>query len=303
MKDVGLHMATREEEFTVRVHALHLHEACLIPHQFDIVFLACKSYDSMWMTQLIEPYLKSDGILVSSQNSINDEWVAPIVGQTREIGCVVTMSSEVFEPGHLKRNTAMEHTTFTLGESHGRITPRLLELQAILNDAGKTEVTGNLWGKRWSKLTFNSITAAVCAISSAGPAIVMDDPRRVRCCLALGAETLKVGQALGYNMEPVFGLSMEEAIESPDKLVASFTNSARTEGLEARSFFQQDVLKGRKTEVDYINGLVARKGQEAGVPTPMNEEAVKIVKKLETGELVPDPENIVLFDEVLAKIG
>jgi 2-dehydropantoate 2-reductase len=197
----------------------------------------------------------------------------------------------------------MEHTTFTIGEAHGRITPRLLELQEILNDAGKTEVTGNLWGKRWSKLTFNSITAAVCAISGAGPAIVMDDPRRVRCCLALGAETLKVGQALGYNMEPVFGLSMEEAIESPDKLVASFTDSARTEGLEARSFFQQDVLKGRKTEVDYINGLVARKGQEAGVPTPMNEEAVKIVKKLETGELVPDPENIVLFDEVLPKIG
>jgi len=85
--------------------------------------------------------------------------------------------------------------------------------------------------------------------------------------------------------------------------VASFTDSARTEGLEARSFFQQDVLKGRKTEVDYINGLVARKGQEAGVPTPMNEEAVKIVKKLETGELVPDPENIVLFDEVLPKLG
>ncbi len=86
MNDVGLHMATREEEFTVRVHALHLHEVCNIQEKFDIVFLACKSYDSMWMTQLIEPYLKSDGILVSSQNSINDEWVAPIVGQNREIG-------------------------------------------------------------------------------------------------------------------------------------------------------------------------------------------------------------------------
>ena len=96
---------------------------------------------------------------------------------------------------------------------------------------------------------------------------------------------------------------MEEATESPDKLVESFTNSARTEGLEARSFFQQDVLKGRKTEVDYINGLVARKGNEAGVPTPMNEAAVRIVMRLETGELTPDPENIVLFDEVLAKIG
>ena len=51
-------------------------------------------------------------MLVSTQNSLNDEWIAPVVGPTRDIGCVLTMSSEVFEPGHLKRNTAMDRTTF-----------------------------------------------------------------------------------------------------------------------------------------------------------------------------------------------
>ena len=295
MKAQGLQMNTPEEDFRVPVHAIHMNEVSLIPNQFDIVFLACKSYDSMWMAQLIEPYLKPDGIIICSQNSMNDEWVAPIVGPTRDIACVVTMSSEVFEPGTVKRNTAMDHTTFTLGETHGRITPRLVELQEILGGAGKTEITGNIWGRKWAKLVFNSITAAVCALAGVGPVDVMKDPDRVKVCLALGRETFEVGNKLGYEMEPVFGLSMEEAIYSDEKLVEHFTESSRTEGLEARSFFHQDILKGRRTEVDYINGLVSRKGREAGVPTPMNDRAVNLMKRLELGDLKMDPANIKLF--------
>ena len=101
-------MATREEDFLVHVHAIHLHEVCNLQHQFDIVFLACKSYDTLWMVQLILPYLKPDGVLISAQNSLNDEWIAPLVGHQRDIGCVITMSSEVFEPGNVQRNTAMD---------------------------------------------------------------------------------------------------------------------------------------------------------------------------------------------------
>lgn len=96
-------------------------------------------------------------------------------------------------------------------------------------------------------------------------------------------------------MEPVFGLSMEEAIYSEERLVKHFTESSRTEGLEARSFFHQDILKGRRTEVDYINGLVSRKGREAGLPTPMNDRAVELMKRLELGDLKMDPANIKLF--------
>ncbi|MDE2843987.1 MAG: FAD-dependent monooxygenase, partial [Chloroflexota bacterium] len=219
MKANGLHMSIAGEEFTSPVRALHLYEVCTLEDTFDIVFLACKSYDTLWLTQLILPYLKDDGVLVSSQNSLNDEWIAPVVGPTRDIGCVLTMSSEVFEPGHLKRNTAMDRTTFVLGELHGRITPRLQELQSILSAAGKTELTTNLWGTRWSKLVFNCIVAPVCALAGVGPAHLTEAPERIRVCLELGREALLVGQAQGYSMEPVFGLSMEEAAASPEALV------------------------------------------------------------------------------------
>ena len=214
------------------------------------------------------------------------------MGPTRDIGCVLTMSSEVFEPGHLKRNTAMDRTTFVLGELHGRITPRLQELQGILSVAGKTELTTNLWGTRWSKLVFNCIVLRSAPWPAWGRPTLTGAPERVLVCLELGREALLVGQAQGYSMEPVFGLSMEEAAASPEAMIENLVKASQAEGREARSFFHQDILKGRKTEVDYINGLVARKGRESGVPTPMNAAAVTMVKRLERGEMGPDPANI-----------
>jgi 2-dehydropantoate 2-reductase len=57
----------------------------------------------------------------------------------------------------------------------------------------------------------------------------------------------------------------------------------------------QDVLKGRRTEIDYLNGLVARKGRETGIPTPMNDAIITVTKRVERGELKPAPENLKLF--------
>jgi 2-dehydropantoate 2-reductase len=93
-------------------------------------------------------------------------------------------------------------------------------------------------------------------------------------------------------MGPVFGLTMEEAVASPEALVDNLRQGSQKEGAEARSFFHQDVLKERRTEVDYINHLVSRKGREAGVPTPMNDAATEMVRRLTWGELRPDPVNI-----------
>ena len=98
MKESGLHMSLREEELQVPVQALHLHEVSVFNQLFDIVFLSCKSCDILWMAQLIMPYLKPDGVLVSAQNSLNDQWITPLVGGHRDLGCALTMSSEVFQP-------------------------------------------------------------------------------------------------------------------------------------------------------------------------------------------------------------
>ena len=54
----------------------------------------------------------------------------------------------------------------------------------------------------------------------------------------------------------------------------------------------QDMARGRRTEIDYINGLVSEKGREVGVPTPNNDAMVSLVKRIERGGLKPDTLNI-----------
>ena len=59
-----------------------------------------------------------------------------------------------------------------------------------------------------------------------------------------------------------------------------------------RPSLAQDVMKGRRTEVDDLNGYVVRKGGEVGVPTPVNEAIVEVTKRVETGELKPSLSNL-----------
>ena len=61
----------------------------------------------------------------------------------------------------------------------------------------------------------------------------------------------------------------------------------------------QDILKGRRTEVDYLNGLIVRKGKEKGIPTPVNQAVVDAVHQLEEGEMKLDPSNLELFKELI----
>ncbi|MDP7240101.1 MAG: 2-dehydropantoate 2-reductase N-terminal domain-containing protein [Dehalococcoidia bacterium] len=168
MKIQGLRVRMREGELHLPVQAVHICELAALKTQFDIVFLSAKSYDSRWMANLIKPYLKPDGVMVSTQNSLNDEWVAPIIGLDRDIGCALELSAEVFDPGIIKRNTDPAHTRFVLGELDGTITARVQEVAQILGAAGKVDVTANIWGAKWTKLAVNNMSMGVASIGGIG---------------------------------------------------------------------------------------------------------------------------------------
>ena len=63
-------------------------------------------------------------------------------------------------------------------------------------------------------------------------------------------------------------------------------------GGEHRPSMGQDMVKGRRTEIEFLNGLIVRKGEEIGIPTPANAALVDIVKRVERGELQADPKHI-----------
>jgi len=216
MKTSGVRTITKAADENTAVKAVHLCEIFGLKQMFDLVLLTAKSYDSVWLTHLIKPHLKPDGLFVSIQNSLNDELTAPIVGHERNIACVVELSAEIFEPGIVKRNTDRTRTWFAVGELHGRITPRLQELSTLLSDVGKADMTTNIWGAKWSKLAVNCMTQSPVGILGIHEWEAAAIPSLFDLCIKLGRECLQVGSTLGYTMEPIFGLSAQEFLGSSD---------------------------------------------------------------------------------------
>lgn len=302
MKAKGLRVIMPEEELHTPVQAVHLCEVCSLHKEFDIVFLTAKSYDTCWMVHFIKPYLKPSGVVVSIQNSLNDEWIAPIIGYERDIASVIELSAEIFEPGLVKRNTDRTRTWFALGELHGRVTPRIKEIVHILSAVDKTEITTNIWGAKWTKLIVNGMIQGVAGVLGIFDWEITQNPKILELCIQLGRECFQVGTTLGYRLEPIFGMSTEEFMGSTDEVLKkNLVTLISHVGKKARNSVLQDHFKGRRSEVDFMNGLIVKKGQEAGIPTPLNQEITSITKRIEKGTLKPGLDNLNMLEKLVAE--
>ncbi len=73
-------------------------------------------------------------------------------------------------------------------------------------------------------------------------------------------------------------------------IIAAATSNTRSD--QQRPSMGQDMLKGRRTEIDFINGLIAGKGAEVGVPAPTHLKLIAAVKEVEHGKRAAAPENL-----------
>lgn len=295
MKSRGLHVRIRDAAFKQPVQALHLCDLASANFAFDIVFLASKSNDHRWMTELIKPYLSADGVLVGVQNGMNDDSIASIVGRSRTIGCVVELQAELFTPGLIQRNTTREGTWFSVGELDGTYTPRVREVERLMRAVGRCEVTGNIYGAKWTKLIANTMTMGPFGLLGLRNYEAASLPGMFDLSVQLGRESLAVGTALGYRIEPVFGLRADEFAGSSDENLVTVMKTLMSHVGGGRTAPIHDHLKGRKSEIAFISGLVARKGRELGIPTPFNDAVVEIDRRINCGELIMDPSNFELL--------
>jgi len=119
LKSGGLRVQMPDGEVKTPIRALHLCDLASANLEFDIVFLAVKSNDDRWLAEFIKPYLKAGGVLVGTQNGMNDDTLASILGRDRVVGCAMELSAEIFTPGLVKRNTTHMTTWFAVGELDG----------------------------------------------------------------------------------------------------------------------------------------------------------------------------------------
>ena len=299
INEKGLTLTALEEEFTVHPRALHLSDLASVKEQFDVAIVSVKSYDTPWIVRFMEPYLAPGGYFVSAQNSINEETVASIAGWSRIVGCVVTLGAGMYEPGHAMQTSPRARLAFKLGEPSGMITPRVTEIAEILGAVGATKTTTNLWGERWSKLAINCMSNAVAGMAGLKSAELREIPEVRRLSIRIAAELVQVGAASGVSIEPIGGIPAQMFVDA----LAEGGALEEVEGLMieggkeigvGRPSLAQDIMKSRRTEVEHLNGYVARKGAEVGIQTPVNEAVVSVTKRVESGELEPSMDNLAL---------
>ncbi len=307
----GLVLKGRDEDFRVEARALHLDELSSLDEPLDVVLLAVKSYDTEWMVRTLLPYLAPDGCIVSLQNSINEERIAPLAGSERTVGCVVHLSVGMFEPGVATRYTRSDWLTFTIGELDGRRSPRIDELAELLRPVGPVEVTRDIWGALWMKLCINSMNNGLTGLTGLTSPRLWVDPRGFAAMVRIGGEVVAVSEALGVRMQPIEPTGAprplqpamlreaargdEGAVEEVRTVLAGTADARRRGGRENISSLLQDVMKRRRTEVEYLNGHVVRRGSEQGMATPVNALVVDLVQRLEQGQLARDPANLDAF--------
>jgi 2-dehydropantoate 2-reductase len=295
MKTRGLRLSGTLGDFVVPVRALQIHELQTVGEPFDAVFVAVKSYDTEWATAMALAYLREpDGVVVDFQNGINDERVAAVAGKHRSLGCVITISAGMYEPGHAMR-TDSATVGFKIGEHDGADTPRARELAKLLSAVAEAKVTTNLWGERWSKLAINCMANPLAGLTGLGTLEVRTVPEIAAVGVHLGAEAIAVGRGVGHEVEPIYGIPVQRYVDAYagrglPELLAEIAAIARARGGGQPSLLQ-DVLKGRRTEIDYLNGYVCREGARVGVKTPFNDAVVAAVRALGVG-FKPDPAHL-----------
>jgi 2-dehydropantoate 2-reductase len=295
MRADGLRISGTCGEHNVRVKALHLHEVQSVETPFDIVILSVKSYDTDWMAQFAATYLAREGYVVDFQNGINDNRVAAIVGQERTMGCVIHMLAGMYEAGHVMR-TDRGVVAFKVGELDGAETERAKVFAEMLNDVSTAGVTTNLFGDRWSKLAVNCMANALAAISGLGSADVRAHPAPRRVAIRLAAEAIVVGRAHGYELGPLHGIPAQKFV---DAVAGNGRESLEMEMAErvqvltgGRPSMLQDIMRKRRTEIDYLNGHVSTAGAAKGIKTPFNDAIAEIVRSAGVGKLEPSLKNI-----------
>jgi len=305
-----------ELDVVCKPRTLHVNEVQSLSreHPIDICILSTKSYDTEWATALIKPYLASDGFVVSMQNCINEQTIAEVVGWGRTVGCIVMISAELIEAGHALRTMGRQTpplVEFQFGEIHGRQTARIEALAKMATSFDGSSTTSNLWGQRWSKLCINAMHNGVSAISGLNGQDREANELIRAFELRLGCEAVRVGRALGYSFDHIGRFEADKLArigdgdgadlkEAHEWLVGGSIGARRSN--RQRPSLAQDIAKGRRTEIDFINGFVAGEAGSIGMDAPANMAVANLVNLLERGEIKADPQHIFDAEEALSRL-
>ena len=292
MRANGITVNLPTRTINARVPVLHLCQVAEIKEPFDVVFLVVKAYDTKWATQLIAPCLAPDGLIVGLQNGMTHEDIAAVVGRERTIGAVIEIASNMWVPGITNRENDRESAWFALGALDPATQPRVEAVADLLRNAGRVEVTDDIHSAKWMKLVVNAAELIPSAIVDLPLADAARWPGMLDVMRTAGYEAMNAALADGAKIVPIIGMPPMTA-NHPERYVDQIFEEVLTIFSSAATLTTslQDWRKGRRAEVQEVNGWVVDKLREHGQEAPMNKCVVEVALAIEKGTLAAETGN------------
>lgn len=249
---------------------------------FDIAFIAVRSNFTSNTLEAVMPHLRDDGLLVSLQNGINPPLLEEKVGPDRTVGAAIRMGSRRMAPGHLYTATRGH---LYVGHLHGRTTPQLRKLNEMLDSVIPSEISDNILGVLWSKLTYTCL-GYFGSLADAGLATSCADENH-RCLLVefLG-EVIAVGKAVDARFIALAEYNPPDLHPSKpfEDRLAVINKYAKLWKVEDRKGPLRQMQQGIVTEVDYTLAYVVREGERVGIPVPLCRAVLGMIHDIERGK-------------------
>ncbi len=225
----------------------------------QLVLFSVKSPDTEAAGKALAPHLDPEAAILTLQNGVdNAERLSATLGR-EVIPAVVYVATEMAGPGHVRHHGRGELVIGRAAASDA--------IAAAFKSAGvPVEISGNAIGALWAKLIVNSAYNALSAITQLPYGRLVQGAGIPKIMQDVVDECLAVARAAGVTVP---GDMHDATRRIAQTMPGQYSSTA------------QDLSRGKKTEIDYLNGFVVRKGEALGVPTPVNRTLHALVKLLE----------------------
>ena len=267
--------------------------------EYSVIFLMTKQLQNDQVVSFLKPFLSEDGVIVTLQNGLPENGIAKIVGKNRVMGCTVEWGATFMEPGVAKLTSDESSLSFHMGKMDGITDEQFNRVKTLLEKMCPVHTEENLMGARWSKLLINATFSGLATVMGGVFGDVSEGKEARKAALACMKECIDVGRAAGVTFAPVQGKDITRLFYYSNPLKKAFASLLLPIAMKKHRNIEpsmlQDIRKGKPCEVDAINGVVCQWGREYGVPTPVNDRIVELIKQEETGALKPQAQNLQLL--------
>ncbi len=299
LNEKGAHI-TGTVEMTVPVKAITPDE---MSGEYNVIFLMTKQLLNKEVVTFLKPFLTEDGVIVTLQNGIPEPGIAEIVGAGHTMGCTVEWGAALTAPGVCTLTSEPDSLSFHMGKMDGITDAQFNLVKELLEKMCPVHTEENLLGARWSKLLINATFSGLGTVVGGRFGDVSENKDAQKVAVRCMKECIDVGHAAGAEFAPVQGKDITKLFYYTNPIKRAIAQLlvpiAMKKHRDIEPSMLQDLKNGKPCEVDAINGVVCEWGRKCGIPTPINDRIVEVIKKEQAGELKFEAANIRLFDDLL----